>query len=509
MTKAICIGLALIAVAFIPLSRNRPAWKIGSKQFTESVILGELLTQTAQSQGQSAIHFQGLGGTRLVFNALVSGEIDAYPEYLGTVTQEIFAGRSFDDHAAVVAALKETGISLSAPLGFNNTYALGMLRQRAEELGIATISDLARFPELRWGLTSEFMDRGDGWPALSGRYGLSPANLKGLDHDLAYRQLAAGTLEVIDVYSTDAKIKQLNLRVLEDDRKFFPRYDAVVLYRQELDQALSPSQRWYQQLAGKIDEIHMIAMNHRAEIDGIAEQRVATDFLNQMEGFEGTIAIIQEDLFQRLVKRTVEHLDLVRKSLIPAIFVGIALGIFAYRRPLLGQGLLALVGIVQTIPALAVLVLIMPAVTALGLPALGVGSVTAMTALFLYSLLPIVRATYSGLHGIESSYLESAAALGLSDSYRLWKIELPIASRSIFSGIKTAAVINIGFATLGALIGAGGYGQPILTGIRRADQWTVLEGAIPAALLAVCVQFLFEVSERWFVARGLTLKPNE
>ena len=132
------------------------------------------------------------------------------------------------------------------------------------------------------------------------------------------------------------------------------------------------------------------------------------------------------------------------------------------------------------------------------IPWLGIGAKPALVALFLYSLLPIVRNTATGLRDIPVSLRESAEALGLPARARLLRIELPMASRSILAGIKTAAVINVGTATIGALIGAGGFGQPILTGIRRDDLSMILfEGAIPAALLALAVQGAFDLAERW------------
>ena len=164
---------------------------------------------------------------------------------------------------------------------------------------------------------------------------------------------------------------------------------------------------------------------------------------------------------------------------------------------------MAAVGVIQTIPALALLVLLIPPVAYLGLKTLGAESATAVAALFLYSLLPIVRNTAAGLAGIAPEHRESALALGLSSRYRLLHIELPLASPSILAGVKTAAVINVGFATLGALVGARGYGQPILTGIRLNDMGLIMQGAIPAAGMAIALQAFFEFAERWFVPAGL------
>lgn len=160
-----------------------------------------------------------------------------------------------------------------------------------------------------------------------------------------------------------------------------------------------------------------------------------------------------------------------------------------------------MVGTIQTVPSVALLVLLLVALS------MAFGWQTAAVALFLYSLLPIVRNTYSGLHDIPIQVRESAEALGLSSFARLRLIELPMASRSILSGIKTAAVINIGNATLGGLIAAGGYGQPIFNGLNRNDPRLILEGAIPAVLLAIVVQGLFELAERFLVPKGLRLRP--
>jgi osmoprotectant transport system permease protein len=394
-------------------------------------------------------------------------------------------------------------------LGFNNSYAIGMLKPRAAELGINSISDLLGHPSLKLGVRNEFVDRGDGWRALKKHYGLNIDNVKGLDHDIAYRQLSVGAIDAIDVYSTDAKIKSYDLAVLEDDRQFFPRYDAVILYRKALRDDHPAVTTAFSQLEDAIDERTMSEMNLAVSgVDQNTERGVADQFLAQNLQIVGE-AMAEKSLPSAVAMRTMEHLNLVRWSLVPAILVGIGLGIVAFRSVLTGQVILAIVGVFQTIPALALLVLVMPLVASMGARTIGAGSLSAIIALFLYSLLPIVRGTFTGLQGIENQYRESADALGLSSGYRLWKVELPLALPSIMSGIKTAAVINVGFAALGALIGAGGYGQPILTGIRLDRLDLILQGAIPAALLAVAAQLLFELVERWVVPAGLRLKPSQ
>ncbi|HCQ00269.1 MAG TPA: amino acid ABC transporter permease, partial [Candidatus Latescibacteria bacterium] len=187
---------------------------IGSKNFTENVILGEVLRHLAQHAGQEAIHRQQLGGTQILWEALLRGDLDAYAEYTGTLTQEVLADLKLENNEALEEALKERGILMSRPLGFNNTYALGMKPGLADSLGIIKISDLRDHPDLIFAFGNEFLDRGDGWPTLRNRYGLPQTNVSGLDHDLSYRGLESGDTHVIDLYSTDAEIAYYKLRVL-------------------------------------------------------------------------------------------------------------------------------------------------------------------------------------------------------------------------------------------------------------------------------------------------------
>lgn len=476
----------------------RPKLVVGSKAFTESVVLGEMVAHLGRSAGADATHLRGLGGTRVLWQALLRGEIDVYAEYSGTIAQEILTGRVLADEAAMRRALAETNVVMGRPLGFNNTYAIGMAEKTAERLGIRTLSDLARHPQLRFGFSSEFMDRSDGWQSLRERYRLAPRDVRGLDHDLAYRGLASGGLDATDVYTTDAEIPYYGLRVLGDDLGHFPVYNAVLLYRTDIADRMPDLPRALARLDGRIDAAAMARMNAATKLERQPESRVAAEFLRANLGIAAQSH--EDSFFDRLVRNTADHLALVAVSLLAAILVAVPLGVLAQRRPRSGQIILAVCGLVQTIPSLALLVFM--------IPLLGIGGKPAVVALFLYSLLPIVRNTFTGLNDIAPSLRESAAALGLPAFARLRLIELPLAARSIMAGIKTSAVINVGTATLGALIGAGGYGQPILTGIRLDDVGLILEGAVPAALLALLVQGLFELAERGVVARGLRLKPN-
>lgn len=506
MTRRVIVVGLLLAGAFVPRPSDSAALTVASKKFTESVILSEMCRLLAEHAGQPTQHLRELGGTRIVYEALKSGDVDAYVEYSGTLLNELFADRNVKSLDELRRRLAEDGIRMSQPLGFNNTYALAMAADRAAANDVETLSDLARTPDLSYGLSSEFLERSDGWPGLKTAYGLSPNSAVGLDHDIAYRQLQLGLIDVMDVYTTEARIDALNLKVLQDDRNYFPRYDAVLLYREDSAGKYDAAIQQILRLEGKISERQMTACNRQAEVDGASEQQIAADFLKRE--FDIAAATTETTRFERITTHTINHIELVRRSLLPAILIAMPMGIVATRIPWLGHVLLATTGIFQTIPSFALLVLLLPVVSMIGLQSIGVGSVTAIVALFLYSLLPIVRNTHAGLQSIDASLLESAEVLNLPPTYRLLEIELPLARSAILAGIKTAAVMNIGFATLGALVGAGGYGQPILSGIRRADTSLILEGAIPAAVLAIVVQILFEFFERRRVGNRRTSRKT-
>ena len=342
------------------------------------------------------------------------------------------------------------------------------------------------------------MERADGWPGLQDAYGLRQRDVRGIEHELAYRALASGDADVTDLYTTDAEIAYYDLRTLHDDRNYFPHYQAWLLYRIDLEQRLPAAVTALKRSVGLIDASQMIRLNAAVKIDGRSEGEVASELLRDELGID--LDHNDEGLFARLLRNTLEHTILVGVSLTAAVLVAVPLGIVAAHRRRLGQLVLGIVGIAQTIPALALLVFM--------IPFFGIGAGPALVALFLYSLLPIVRNTHAGINGISTPLREAAEALGLPPAARLMRIELPLAMPTILTGIKTAAVINVGAATLGALIGAGGYGQPILTGIRLDDTALILEGAVPAALFALAISWLFERAEHAVVPRGIRARSG-
>jgi osmoprotectant transport system permease protein len=500
-TVVIALASSVLFDARVSAGDERDHLRVASKAFTESVILGEIAAQVASAAGTPAQHRRALGGSRLCWDALLGGEIDLYPEYTGTLTQELVRNLvpAGADATALRAALRGRGIGVIGPLGFDNTYAIGMRAAVAAGRGIRSLSDLGRHPDLRFGFSNEFMNRRDGWPGLAARYALPQTTVQGLDHDLAYRGLRDGRLDATDLYQTDAEIRRYDLRVLADDRGFFPRYDAVLVYRLDAEARWPAAFAALRRLEGTIDAPAMIAMNAHVKLDKLAEDAVAAAFVGAHAGTFGaatvSAAATPGTRARRIWQRTREHLALVAVSLLAAIAVALPLGILAARRPRLGQLVLAAVGMVQTIPSLALLVFM--------IPLLGIGALPATAALFLYSLLPIVRNTHAGLRAIAPSVRDAAAALGLPPLAILWQIELPLATGTILAGIKSAAVINVGTATLGALIGAGGLGQPIFSGIRLDDLPLILEGAVPASVLALAVQGVFDLLDRAAVPRGL------
>ena len=487
------IAATLIASAALA---HAESLRVGSKRFTESYVLGEILAQSATRAGAPAVHRPGLGNTAILLEALKSGAIDVYPEYTGTIAREILKSDARLDIAALKARLAPAGLAVSVPLGFSNSYALGMRREAAAKLGISGIADLARHPGMRPGFSHEFLGRGDGWPGLKAAYAL-PQAPRGLDHGLAYEALAAGELDVIDIYTTDAKIARYDIIALADPRAFFPPYAAVLLHRSDAPAKFPLAFAAFAKLEGRIDEATMVKLNARAEIDKQSFAQVATGFLDGVKGGPAArspteqkarslwSAVFAPDFWRLLL----EHAWLVAGSLAAAVAVGVPLGVAAARLPWLAQPVLLATGLMQTIPSLALLAFLIPLTGS-------IGTLPALIALFMYALLPIARNTHTGLVQVSAGLHKAALALGLRGGVILMRIELPLAAPTILAGIKTSAVINVGTATVAAFIGAGGFGERISQGLALNDHTMLLAGALPAAGLALLVHVAFEAAER-------------
>ena len=469
--------------------------RIGSKRFTESYILAQVLAQTAQQAQPQLVTevLQGLGNTAIVYEALRAGSIDAYVEYTGTINLEILKAGSALPLDAMRAQLKVLGLGVGIPLGFNNGYALAMRADTAQRLGIAKLSDLARHPGLKLGLSNEFIGRADGWGGLAQRYGL-PHKPSGLDHGLAFDAVSGGQVDVIDIYTTDAKIAHLGLLVLADDAGHFPRYDAVVLFKLGLPQRIPAAWAGLQRLEGSIDETEMIAMNARAELQSVAFDTIARDHLAGTAATPAASGGFWARLWVRfwgpdLLRLTLQHLGLVLAAVAAATLIGVPLAtaVAGHER---ARGLvLGATGVLQTVPSLALLALL---ISLLG----RIGTVPALLALMLYALLPIMRNTCIGLAEVPTGLREAARALALSPRQQLRLVELPLALPVIVAGVRTATSIAVGTATIAAFIGAGGYGERIVTGLALNDKALLVAGAVPAAALALAFEGLFEWLER-------------
>jgi osmoprotectant transport system permease protein len=485
----------LLCVGLLAKAHSAPAIVVGSKIFTEGYILGELAAQTieASSPPVPVTRKLGMGSTGILFESLTSGAIDVYADYTGTLTEAIIKNPQLKSQQEIQDALSKLNLVMSEPLGFNDTYGLAVRESFARQNGLRTISDLARLKTVRAAFSYEFMDRADGYPGLTKKYhfDMNPRNVSRMEHSLTYQAIDQNAVDVIDVYSTDAKIRKFNLRVLDDDLGYFPVYQAVWVARKGFVDRYPAQWQALGKLAGTIDVNTMLDMNAKADIDKQSYAQIAA-------AFRGTQSHEPDTLSSAIAHRTVEHLRLVAISLIFSIVIGVPLGIAAVRFHATGQAILLLSAMIQTVPSLALLCFL--------IPLFGVGTKPALVALCLYSLLPVVLNTFTGIRSIDPRHLENARAFGLTRRQILFRIVLPLASPMLLAGVKTATIVSIGTATLAALVGAGGYGAPIVSGLSLNDVPTILTGAIPAALMAWLAHGAFEVLGKVLIPAGLQVR---
>lgn len=489
--------LLLLAFSTLSYGQTPESITIGSKAFPESWVLGEAMATLCEEAGADVLYEKNLGATEVIYQALRQGKIDVYPEYTGTIKKIFLKHLKDPSDADVLSALAVEGIGMSHPLGFNNGFAMAV----PKDSPLKTLSDLAKHPEMRVAMSGEFRARQDGWPLLVAAYGMKPKSLLELQHELCYSAIAAGEVDVINVYTTDGQVSKLELRALEDDREVFPRYDAVYLYRADLPTRAPKAWAALNGLVGAISDVEMSRANGLQVVDKRSDSQAAEALLSVVLPNRSRAPEASTDETEwnwgALASNLRRHLELVVGSLAIAIALGIPMGVIASKSRTLATLTLSLTGLLQTVPSLALLAFL--------IPFLGVGVKAALVALVIYSLLPIVRNTYTGLTTLPGNLSEAAEAIGLTPRSQLFWVRLPMASPSILAGIKTSAVINVGTATLAALVGAGGLGQPIIQGIQLLDHHLILQGAIPAALLALAVQAAFDALERVVVPRGLRL----
>ena len=519
--------MAVLAYSASAAGTSDGVVRVGSKSFTESYIIAEIIAQIVEEVGEARVARQvGLGGTGVTYRALESGAIDVYPEYTGTIARVIVKDPTLVSVDAIRARLEPRGLTISGSLGFANTYALAVGAETAQRLELKTVGDLRGHADLRAAFSSGFLERDDGWPGLARFYGLSLAHVDVMEHALTYRAIAARQVDLMDVFSTDGQLERLQLVLLDDDRHFFPDYSAVLFARRDLPARFPRTwARLREVLEDRIDHRRMARLNAMADLDRRPVADVARAFLGAASPDAGTVSSEARPASgeagtapgkagtasrpapsaspeahrwtppAELWALTRDHLMLVLASLAAAVALGLPMGIAAARYRRAGQVELSVIAMLQTIPALALLMFM--------IPLFGIGKVPALIALSLYALLPVARNTYAGMIAIEPQLLEIAFVLGLGRLRRLLQVELPLASISIMAGIKTAAVMTVGTATLAAFIGGGGYGSLIVRGLALDDTGTILAGAAPAALMALAFHALFELLDRVVIPRGL------
>lgn len=479
----------LMMMLWLPVSAAFAELKpvvVASKNFNESYLLAEMLSQLLEADGYRVERRFGLGGTLVCYEALLSGEIDVYVEYSGTVSQAILKRPGSLSIEALNEQLQPENLELLSSIGFNNTYAIAIKASLAKARGLVTVTDLARARDLKLAFSLEFMNREDGWPGLKQAYGFS-GTPTGIEHGLAYQAIDKGNIDITDAYSTDGDLERYQLTTLIDDKSYFPDYKAAPLIRRDLDNATRQS---LDQLSGLISDDTMRRLNGEVVVHNKTFAEVANQYLFEIGLLEETT---NQDsaLWDRLIKNTIIHLQLTSIALLLGCVFGLVIGVLVYRSPNVSRVVVYLAGLMQTIPSIALL--------ALMIPLFGIGFVPAIIALFLYSILPILRNTITALLTIDPLLKRVANAIGLTPRQQLRYVLLPLALPNILAGIKTAAVISIGTATLAAFIGAGGLGEPIVTGLALNDTNLILQGAIPAAGLAIIVELLFELLERVLV----------
>ena len=523
MIRAALCGLTILAVcgpraghAQSPENaESRAPVVVASKPFGESYILAEIFAQLLESRSIAVERRAGLGATEIAFGALRSNAIDVYPEYTGTgllailndtldVAMRTDAGATFSYVARVFE--ERYGVRWLAPLGFENGYAIAVRRETATRYQLRTLSDLARVGgELTAGFTSDFIGRPDGLDGLSREYGLSLRVVRPLAPAVKYAAIAEGAVNVIDGYTTDGLLARYDLVTLEDDRRFFPPYQAAAILSPRLSDERPDAISVLSLLSGRLDEGRMRVYNRRVEIDREDIRAVAADVLRELglvpgeggdrasltaSGSAPRVGVIPFLWSRRLETGVLalRHLELVLVALFAALIVAVPLGLVLERARRSAEWVVGALGVLQTIPSIALL--------AFMVPLLGVGTKPALVALWLYALYPIARNTYTGVRDADIDAVDACEAMGATASQRLLWVRLPLAAPIIMAGVRTAAVITIGAATLAAFIGAGGLGEPIVTGLALADSRLVLSGAIPAALLAVLVDGVLALVER-------------
>ena len=501
----------------IDLNLSKTEVIIGSKIFTENILLAEMLSLLLEEKYNfKVIRKFNLGGTKLVFDSLINKEIDIYPEYTGTGYTMILkmSGETHPKKTYKIVKrefLDQFSLVWSLPLGFENTYALAVRNSDSRFKKINNISQLKEKTNmLNIGMGHEFMERKDGYSNFIKKYQLNFQKDKTwtMNQGLMYSALKNKKMDIIMAYSTDGRIEAFNLKTLKDDKHFFPAYEVAYLTREEFLKYYPRIKKAFKELEGNITEKEMIFLNSQVDQLKYDLSQTARNFLIEKNLLEDDIQNLKQQSWldyyiskkEYFFKIFYEHLKLIFVSLFFALLLAIPIGVWASYNIQVEKTVFLIVNTLQTVPSLALL--------AIFIPFLGIGFWPAVVTLFIYSLLPIIRNTFEGIKNIDRVFVSAGAGIGLNSWQVLRYIQIPLALPMILAGVRTSAVIVVGTATLAAFIGAGGLGDPIFRGIATLNSKLIFLGAVPACLLAIFIDRFLALLEIAIIPKGLKLEKN-
>lgn len=479
--------------------------RVASRDFPESILLAEILSSAIEKYSDYEVDRKfNLGGVKICFSAIENNELDIYQDYSGSLINNILGRKSKDEYILDFLKTKiylDYGLKLSDELGFNNNFVLVANKSWAEKHKLKNISDLAlklkNDPEFnpRVAFRADFIHRSDGYKSIKETYGIDFENLNVMEYNIAYANLKSNRLDLIDSFSTDPRLMDKDLVLISDDRSAFLKYDALYVYRSEILETYPELIKIFSKLESSLSDKTILDLNLQIA-SGKSYQEVANSFLDKIDLNSKPLKLSSRPIPKSLLKENIEmftkafyeHLLLSYGSFFLAAVFGIIIGVLISYDLKISKFVLALISSLQTIPSLALLALL--------IPVFGLGYKSALGALLVYALLPIIQNTFSGINSISSEYILLARSLALTEFQILKDIKLPMARNFILAGLKTSVVICIGTATLATFVGAGGLGDIIKAGIDLNSNYLIILGSAPAALLALFSSFVFSKLER-------------
>lgn len=276
------VAFVALLVASAAVAARKPTIRVGCKPFTESYILSEMAAQLIEDSGEATVERRfGIGSPHLVTEALRTGSIDVDINYTGSLALIFLKEKRNASLYELQSALAASGITLSRPLGFNNTYAIAVSAETARRFGLRKISDLRGREELRGAFTPDFLNSDDGYYKLAESYGFRLNSVRPMQHSLCYHALVHREIDLTDAYTTDGTLGQFDIVLLSDDKSFFSEYQAVLTVRTDLPTQFPGIWSALRRLEGALSEAQMIQLNARVDNKQAAVKEVARSFLRE------------------------------------------------------------------------------------------------------------------------------------------------------------------------------------------------------------------------------------